>query len=132
MYVNGHYKLSKIIKKSFSSLRILEKHIYSIKKKNRNIKLQFDFFHGVGIIDKAIDVLDKKEKNDFKEYINNEYSFNRENMFICNSKKLMNEYFLSVFSWLEKCEPIFGFDLNYINQRALLYILGRKIHFILV
>ena len=96
MYVNGHYKLSKIIKNGFSSLRILSKNPFAFKRKNRNIKLQFDFFHGVGIMDKAIDVLDKKEKNDFKEYINNEYSFNRENMFICNSKKLMNEYFSRV------------------------------------
>ena len=130
MYVNGHYKLSKIIKKSFSSLRILSKNPFAFKKKNRNIKLQFDFFHGVGIMDKAIDVLDKKEKNDFKEYINNEYSFNRENMFICNSKKLMNEYFLSVFSWLEKCEPIFGFDLKgYSKTRIYTFLAERYISY---
>ena len=60
----------------------------------------------------AIEVLDEKEKSDFKHYVNNSYSFNRENMFICKSKKLMNEYFSSVFSWLERCEAIFGFDLK--------------------
>ena len=80
-------------------------------------------------MDKAINVLDNKEKNDFKEYINNEYSFNRENMFICNSKKLMNEYFLSVFSWLEKCEPIFGFDLKgYSKTRIYTYWESTRIY----
>ena len=109
MYVNSKYKLSKIIKKG---LRILIDNPYAFQSQNRNVKLQFDMFHGYGILNKAIEVLDEKEKSDFKHYVNNSYSFNRENMFICKSKKLMNEYFSSVFSWLERCEVIFGFDLK--------------------
>ena len=34
--------------------------------------------------------------------------FNRENLFICRSKKLIDGYFSSVFPWLKKCEIIFG------------------------
>ena len=87
-------------------------------------------FHGYGIIDKAIDVLDEKEKDDFKYFINNYYSFNRENMFICRSKKLMNEYFLSVFTWLEKCEQIFGFDLKgYAKTRVYTFLAERYISY---
>ena len=104
MFVNGKYKISKIIKKG---LKIFCKDLLAFTKKKRNIKLHFDMFHGYGIIDKAIDVLDEKEKDDFKYYINNHYSFNRENMFICRSKKLMNNYFFSVFAWLKRCEEIF-------------------------
>ena len=34
-----------------------------------NIKFQFDIFHGPGNIEKAIDLLDKKEQNDFYKFI---------------------------------------------------------------
>jgi hypothetical protein len=127
MYVNSKYKLSKIIKKG---LRILINNPYAFQTQNRNIKLQFDMFHGYGVLNKAIDVLDEKEKKDFKYYVNNNYSFNRENMFICRSKKLMNEYFLSVFSWLEKCEAIFGFDLKgYKKVRLYTFLAERYISY---
>ena len=97
-----------------------------LKKKNRNIKLQFDFFHGIGILDQAIDALDEKERNDFRKFVNNNHSFNRENMFICKSKKLMQEYFLSVFTWLEKCEPLFGFNLKgYAKTRIYTFLAER-------
>lgn len=130
MYINGHYKLTKIIKNSFSSLKILSKNFSAFKKNNRNIKLHFDFFHGYGLMDKAINVLDEKEKNDFKEFVNNKHSFNRENMFICRSKKLMDEYFFSVFSWLERCEPIFGFNLKgYAKTRIYTFLAERYISY---
>ena len=60
---------------------------------------------------KAINLLEKKERDDFRIFINDQ-SFNKENMFICRSKKIIKEYYKSVFSWLEKCESIFGFNLN--------------------
>jgi hypothetical protein len=130
MDVNGRYKLTKILKNGFSSLGILSKNLFAFTKKNRNIKLQFDFFHGYGIMDKAISVLDEKEKNDFKNYIDSKHSYNRENMFICRSKKLMNEYFLSVFSWLERCEPIFGFNLKgYAKTRIYTFLAERYISY---
>ena len=33
-------------------------------------------------------------------------------MFICNSKKILNNYYNSVFPWLKKCEKEFGFKLD--------------------
>jgi hypothetical protein len=127
LYVNQRYKLSKIFKKGF---KILSKNIFAFKSENRNIKLQFDMFHGEGILEKAIDVLDEKEKKDFSNYVNNSYSFNRENMFICKSKKLMNEYFTSVFSWLERCEKIFGFNLKgYAKKRIYTFLAERYISY---
>ena len=81
-------------------------------------------------MDKAIDALDTEEKNDFREFVNNKYSFNRENMLICRSKKLMNNYFSSVFGWLERCEPLFGFNLKgYAKIRIYTFLAERYISY---
>ena len=31
-------------------------------------------------------------------------------MFICKSKKTINNFYNSIFPWLERCEKIFGFN----------------------
>ena len=69
-------------------------------------------FHGNGILDKAIELLNHNDKIKFYEYINNKNSFNQGNMFVTRSKKIMNEYYSVLFEWLEKCENIFGFKLE--------------------
>ena len=127
IFVNEKYKLSKIFKKG---LKILSKNIFAFKKENRTIKLQFDVFHGQGILEKAIDLLEENEKKDFLNYVNTNYSFNRENLFICRSKKLMNAYFTSVFSWLERCESVFGFNLEgYSKTRIYAFLAERYISY---
>ena len=85
---------------------------YAIFKKNRNIKFHFEMFHGNGVLDKAIDVLNTNDREDFRDFVNSNNSYNQGNMFICKSKKLMNEYYESIFSWLGECEKIFGFKLD--------------------
>ncbi len=102
-------KLSKILK--YGKLSIL-KNPRSIFKKNRNIKFQFDMFHGNGDLDKAINVLNENDREDFRQFVNSEKSYNQGNMFICKSKKLMNNYYETIFDWLIKCEEIFGFELD--------------------
>ena len=84
----------------------------AIFKKGRNIKFQFDMFHGNGILDKAINLLNDDDKKGFQEYVNQETSFNSGNMYICKSKDIMKDYYKILFDWLKKCENIFGFDLN--------------------
>ena len=66
--------------------------------------------HGENNLSKAINLLDEKNKNDFSKYVNSEVSFSPHNMFICNSKTKMNNYYQDLFSWLDKCEKLFGFD----------------------
>lgn len=78
-------------------------------KKNRNLKLHFNSFHGYGNLEKAINLLDDQDKNNFREFMNNNNSFNEGNMFICRSKEIFNNYYSVVFKWLNKCEKIFGF-----------------------
>ena len=102
------WKLSKIIKRGH---KVFLKNPLAFLKKNQNIKLNFEVFHGIGNLDKAINLLDKNEREDFRDFTSSKSSYNRQNMFVCRSKKLMNDYFSSIFPWLERCEKLFGFDL---------------------
>ena len=83
-------KWIKIIK--YGKISLL-KNPKAILRKNQSIKFQFDMFHGNGILDQAINVLDVKDRNDFKEYVNTNCSFNQGNMFICKSKTLIEKYY---------------------------------------
>ena len=85
-------------------------------KSKQNIRFQFDMFHGNGVLDKAIELLDDKDKYDFKNYVTHNTSYNQGNMFICKSKKIINSYYETIFKWLDKCEKIFGFDLHGYNK----------------
>ena len=102
-------EISKIIKNG--GTESILRNFKSFITNKTTIKFHFDVFHGNGKLDQAIDLLDKNERDDFRVFIKNQ-SFNKENMFICRSKKIIKEYYKSVFSWLEKCENIFGFNLN--------------------
>jgi len=81
-------------------------------KNNRSIKFHFDMFHGNGILDKAINVLNENDREDFRKFVNSNSSYNQGNMFICKSKELMISYYETIFQWLSDCEKIFGFNLN--------------------
>jgi hypothetical protein len=114
IYINK-WKLSKIIKRGY---KVLLRNPLAFLKKNQNIRLNFEVFHGIGNLDKAINLLDDSEKEDFRKFTSSKAFYNRQNMFICRSKKLMDGYFKSVFPWLERCEKIYGFDLHgYGNTR---------------
>ena len=58
-------------------------------KKKRNINFHFDLMHGENNLNNAINLLDEKNKNDFRKFVNSEVSFNPQNMFICKSKKII-------------------------------------------
>ena len=81
-------------------------------KSKRNIKFHFDMMHGEGNLEKAINLLDIKDRIDFKDYVNSEVSFSPHNMFICKSENILRNYYESVFPWLERCEKEFGFELE--------------------
>ena len=51
---------------------------------------------------KNIDTKYFGDRINYTEFLNKN-SFNRENMFICRSKKIIKEYYKSVFTWLSKC-----------------------------
>ena len=79
-----------------------------------------------GVLDKAADLLDEKDKKDFKEFIKINNSYNQGNMFICKSKKIIKDYYKTLFEWLLRCEEIFGFDLQGYGQTRIYAFLGER------
>ncbi len=119
----GKIKLSKIIKNG--GIKSILRNLNSFIKNQTTVKFHFDIFHGNEKIDKAIDLLEMKERSDFRIFINNQ-SFNKENMFICRSKKIIKEYYNSVFPWLQRCENIFGFNLKAWNEIRIYAFLAER------
>ena len=101
-------KISKLFKKGKKLLVKNPSLIFRPKK--RNIKFHFDLMHYEGNLDKALEVIDRKERNDFTSYLNTNTSAPVWNLFCCSSKTILNDWYESVFTWLFKCEEIFGFE----------------------
>jgi len=97
----------KFFKKNFIKIALSPSVIFL--KKKRSIKFHFDVFHGEGNLDLAIDLLEKENRDSFRDFVNSKTSFNPHNMFICK-KNFLKNYYESVFPWLKKCEDIFGFS----------------------
>ncbi len=97
-----------------------------LNKKYRNIRFHFDMFHGCGVLDKAIEQLNDKDRVKFSEYVINQTSFNQGNMFITKSKKIMNNYYSTLFDWLKKCESVFGFKLEGYGKTRLYAFLAER------
>jgi len=106
-YVNKS-KVSKFLKKGFKL--VLKNPTLLFNKNLRNLRFHFDLMHGENNLKKAISLLDTKNKLDFDNYMENNFYFHPHNMFICKSKKLLLDYYETIFPWLEKCEDIFGFE----------------------
>ena len=106
-YVNNR-KTMKFLKKGLPL--IISNPMILFNKNLRNIKFHFDLMHGRKNMDKAINLLNNENKEDFKKFVNTEVSFNPHNMFICKSKKLLTSYYKEIFKWLSDCEKVFGFE----------------------
>jgi len=106
-YFINQFRFSKFIKHNFRVMALQPSLFFN--KKKRTLKFHFDMMHGHGNLNKAIQVLNKKDKEDFNDFVNSETSFNPHNMFICRDKKILFTYYESLFPWLFECEKIFGF-----------------------
>ena len=106
-YVN-QFKFSKFLKKGFK--KFISSPSLLFDKNKRSIKFHFDLFHGNGNLDKAIQLLEDNDREDFRQFVEKNVSFNPHNMFICKSKKILEDYYKSIFPWLQRCEEEFGFD----------------------
>ena len=126
IFMDGWSKM-KIIKHGLKSFILKPKYFL---KKNQNLKLHFDSFHGYGNLDKAIEMLEENDKEDFKFFMENQNFYNRGNMFIIKNKKIINNFYNTVFSWLERCEEIFGFKkADYGNTRIYAFLMERFISY---
>ena len=101
------FKIMKFLKHGFRL--ILKNPSYLFNKNNRNIKFHFDLMHGYKNLDKAIELLEAEDRKDFNEFVNSKTYFNPQNMFICKSKKILKNYYSTIFPWLDRCEKLFGF-----------------------
>ena len=121
-YINN-LKISKLVKHGIWSLI---RNPAAIFKSKRSVRFHFDMWHGNGNLDKAIDVLDIKEREDFRQYVKKSISFSKGNMFACRSKKIINDFYNSVFPWLKECEKIFKYDLEGYGQTRMYAFLGER------
>ena len=106
-YFINQFKIMKFLKHGLKI--ILKNPSYLFDKNKRNIKFHFDLMHGYKNLDKAIDLLEIDDRKDFNEFVNSKTSFNPQNMFICKSKKILKNYYSTIFPWLDRCEKLFGF-----------------------
>ena len=65
--------------------------------------------HGYGNLEKAINELDAENRKEFLDYVKTNDSFNPHIMFISKAK-IINDWFESLFGWLDRCEKHFKFD----------------------
>ena len=98
--------------------------------KKQNIKLQFDMFHGYGILDKAINVMKNEHKNKFRKFVIDNTKFNPHIMVI-SKKEILNKWFEDLFEWLFNCEKLFGFKnlVGYDKGRLYAYLSERYLSF---
>ena len=107
-YFINQLKIMKFLKHGLKI--ILKNPSYLFDKNKRNIKFHFDLMHGYKNLDKAIELLEIDDRKDFNEFVNSKTSFNPQNMFICKSKKILKNYYSTLFPWLDRCEKVFGFE----------------------
>ena len=127
IYVNGVNKV-KLLKRGFKSL-IRDPEIFFNKKK-QTVKLHFDMHHGYGNLEKAINLLDDSDRDEFRNYVENQVCFNPNIMFIAKID-IANQWFEKLFPWLFRCEKIFSFEnlKGYDSQRLYAYLAERYLSF---
>jgi len=117
-------KLSKILKNG--GINSILNNLSLFLKREVNVKFHFDIFHGNGNLEKAITKLDNINREDFKNFVIQNKSFNRVNMFICRKPKIMELYYKSLFKWLKKCESIFGFEKSSYGRTRIYAFLSER------
>ena len=121
-------KYSKLIKKGWRN--IIKDPSILFNKNKHSIKLHFDMFHGYGLIEKAINVMNSKDKEDFKNFVSNSSTFNPHIMFVAKPK-IIDLWFKDLFQWLDSCEKVFGFEKlkGYETKRLYAYLAERYLSF---
>jgi hypothetical protein len=121
-------KKMKLIKRGWKNL--IKDPLIFLDKKKHTIKLHFDMHHGYGILDEAIQLLKKKDRSEFANFVNHTSSFNPHIMFI-TKKEIMNKWFEDLFIWLFKCEKKFGLSnlKGYDQERIYAYLAERYLPF---
>jgi len=99
-------------------------------KDKETIKVHFDMHHGYGNLNKAISLLDEKDRREFKKYVETFNIYHPHIMFIARTE-VIESWFSTLFPWLERCEEIFGFEnlVGYDTKRIYAYLAERYLSF---
>tara|TARA_B110000858_G_scaffold41784_1_gene47707 strand:- start:714 stop:1520 length:807 start_codon:yes stop_codon:yes gene_type:complete len=121
-------KKMKMIKRGFKS--IIKNPSIFFNEKKQSLTFHFDMHHGYGNLNKAINLLNKEDRNDFFDYCNKSISYNPHIMFIAKPN-IVNAWFEALFPWLLRCEKEFGFKnlQGYDTQRLYAYLAERYLSF---
>ena len=124
----SNVKKIKLIKRGWKNL-IKHPSIF-IDKNKQTINLHFDMHHGYKNLEKAINLLEERDQNEFHKYVNVRNYFNPHIMFI-TKPKIAKKWFDDLFPWLERCEDIFGFEglKGYDTTRIYAYLAERYLSF---
>ena len=127
IFVNKVKKM-KFIKRGIRSLLNNPKIFFT--EKHRTVKVHFDMHHGYGNLERAINVMDLSDRDEFRIFVNTSNSFNANNMFITNPL-IAEKYFNKLFPWLFRCEEIFDFKklFGYDTTRLYAYLAERYLSF---
>ena len=125
--ISGAKKI-KIIKRGWKNLIKDPSIIFDEKK--QTISLHFDMHHGYKNLDKAIKLLEKENRDEFLEYVKSKNYYNPHIMVIAKPY-ILEKWFKELFTWLEKCEEVFGFEnlKGYDTQRLYAYLAERYLSF---
>ena len=100
-----NHKLSKLIKKAKTD--ILRDPSILFNKDKHTINLHFNMFHVKnGLVD-SIKLLNKRDREDFLKYVENQTNFFPLSIFIMKVK-YFNKLCSDTFIWLKKCEKLFN------------------------
>ena len=123
IFVNKVKKI-KMLKRGIKS--ILKKPEIFFNEKKQTVEFHFDMHHGHGNLEKAIKLLNQKDRDDFHDYVKKNTKFNPHIMYISKTN-ILNDWFKSLFTWLEKCELIFDKNklVNYDTSRLFAYLAER-------
>ena len=93
-----NFKVSKMIKKG--KFLILKNPEVLFNRNTRTIKFHFDVMHKEGNLEKALKLINEKDRSDFTTYLNNETSLHAWKLICCKSKTLLDDWYKTVFEWL--------------------------------
>ena len=125
--VSGAKKI-KILKRGWRNLIKDPSILYNSNKET--LALHFDMHHGYKNLEKSIKYLDDENRNDFSNYVNSKDHYNPHIMCIARPE-ILDKWFNSLFTWLEKCESEFGYDnlKGYDTQRLYAYLAERYLSY---
>lgn len=125
--ISGAKKI-KMIKRGWRS--ILKNPFIFFYQQKETIEFHFDMHHGHGNLRLAAQCLTEPVKSEFLRYISTNNFYNPHIMFIAKPK-IINNWFKDLFSWLFKCEEVFGFEKlhGYDTTRLYAYLAERYLSF---